>query len=256
MVGVLAILYPLSCLAAYRQSLFTRFDLLPLYCLGVYLGIVLVAPAAPWGDVTEYQHRSFVVVYAVFFAWSIALAARAISARRPLGAPALGIVGMVMLAAAAVLSLGGNPAKPRMAWGRDFFMTPVDRGILRAASFIHARTQPGDILAVTPMDPSIVPTDTATRLASLTNVPTYLARPSIGQVLPDAVRQKVIRERLDQLAHLQHIHSAADAFATLRRMGVTWYLAEGPAPTFDPDRNLAVFSTDRLAVYRVERSGP
>jgi hypothetical protein len=132
----------------------------------------------------------------------------------------------------------------------------VDRSILEAASFIRARAQPGDVLAVAPTDEPMVTVDTVSRLASLTNVPTYVARANIGQVFGSAVRQKVVRERLDRLADLQHIDSAADAFSTLRRMGVTWYIARGATPAFDPHQSLAVFSTDRLAVYRVERSGP
>jgi hypothetical protein len=252
MLGIFVVLYPLTLAAAVKRTGWMPLDGLPIALLAALAGVTLFAPAGPWGDFTEYQHRPFVVLYSAVAIWTAANIVRALpwshTSRLWAGAGWSSVV-----LAAAYLSQMGNidPASPRPAWAKPYYRTPLDFSVLAAARYIGAAAQAGDTVAVGPVEATATLVDRAAQLASLSNVPTYLARPA-RQAIQDARRGPVARERL---AFLHRIETEVDfkvASQALRERGITWYVWLGDAgPPFDPERRHAITFYVRSPVYRL-----
>jgi hypothetical protein len=239
--GALTILLPLAMVVGVSRTGWQPLDSLPLWCLVGWLGLVLVAPPARHGDATTYQYHAFPLVYATAFVWTIVVLRR-LTVRLP-----------GVLAAAVVISLvvrwPDNPVQPRPGWGWQHFATPVSRGLVDAASFVHARAVPGDTFALIPIDLTNTLDDSSTRFAALANVPAYLTRPAIHIIRPEV--RGVVEERVRELRELESTTDPDRARDLLRTMKVTYLVTVGQhTPAFDPGHALAEFTSGDAAVYR------
>jgi hypothetical protein len=80
--GALTFAWPLGLIVAIRRTGWQPLDSFPVWCLAIWLGLVLLAPKAGHGDFSEYQHRPFVLVYAVTLVWTLLYMDRAIDGTR------------------------------------------------------------------------------------------------------------------------------------------------------------------------------
>ena len=255
--GGLTIALPLALAAAVRRTKWQRFDSFPIWCVAVWLGVVVCAPRAYNGDVTEYQHRAFVLVYATAFVWMLLWLDRATQAirlawlhsRRVFIFP---ILVVAALGAAAATSWNEDLARPHFAWGNRHYGARLDRGLFEAATFVHKQAVIGDTFALIPTDQWTQLDDAATRFAALANVPAYLARAGI-QVLNDQERRASVEQRLAVLKEIETTNNLDAAFLKLRTVGVKFLVALGDrGPLFDPDGSRAAFRTGGATVYRTE----
>jgi hypothetical protein len=255
--GALTIALPVALTVAVRRTGWQRLDSFPAWCAAAWLGLVVFAPAAPNGDPTEYQHRSFVLVYAAAFVWTMLWLDRALQGTRFTRSRSQYVVIfpaiiVAVLGAGMFTSLNRDPARPHFAWGSAFFGIRLQRGLLDAATFVRAQAVVGDTFAMIPSEPLNQYDDAATRFAALANVPAYLARAGI-QVLNGRERRAAVEQRL---AALRQIETASDpdaVFLKLRAIGVKFLVALGDrGPLFDPDGSRAAFRTGGAVVYRIE----
>jgi hypothetical protein len=238
--GALTILLPLSTVIAIRRSGWQTLDSLPYWCLAGWLTLVLVAPPASHGDATTYQYHAFPLVYVTAVVWTIVLLRRSTS----------WVPGV--LAAAVALSLvvrwPDNPVQPRPGWGWQHFATPVDRGLVDVAAFVHARAVPGDTFALIPVDLTNILDDAATRFAALANVPAYLSRPALHIIRPEL--RGVVEQRVRELRELESTTDPDRVRNLLRTMNVTYLVTVGAnTAAFDPKGALAQFRSGDAAVY-------
>jgi hypothetical protein len=255
--GALTITLPVVMTVAIRRTGWLALDSFPIWCAAAWLGLVVFAPRAPHGDVTEYQHRPFVLVYAAAFVWTLLWLDRAIQATRHprlrswlvFVFPTL-VIGA--LGAGIATSWHKDPAQPRFAWGSQHFGTRLDRGLLDAAAFVHTEAVVGDTFALIPTDPGNQLDDAATRFAAMADVPAYLARAGI-QVLNGRERRATVEQRLAVLRQIETTTDVDAAFLRLRTIGVKFLVALGDrGPLFDADGSRAAFRTAGAAVYRIE----
>lgn len=252
--GALTFALPLGLLGAIRRTGWQSLDSFPIWCLAVWLGLVLLAPKTNYGSFAEYQHRPFVLVYAVSLVWTLLYLDRAIAGAllafswlRPL------ILALVVtyFGIRIASTWAENPAKPHFEWGKRFFGNNVDFGLMEAARFVHTQAATGDTFALIPTDRWNKLDDAATRFAALANVPAYLARAGI-QALNGPKRRVIVEQRLTDLNQIETTDEADDALLTLRKIGVRFLVVLGKhGPRFDPDRSRAAFQTDGAAVYRI-----
>jgi hypothetical protein len=257
--GGLVFALPLAFAVAAQRTGWRALDTFPVWCLAAWLGLVLLAPSAAHGDNTEFQHRPFVLVYASAFVWTFLFTTRALSTA--LGRKAVGLrrgLSAVLVAGFAIGALAWrpeNPARPRFAWGSNYFDTTVKPGIVGAATFVRTHATRGDMFALIPTDSSARLDDDATELAALAGVPAYLARASI-QATNGPARKAVVEQRLSELHGVETGSDAGAAFATLRALGVDFLVALGDhGPLFDPSGARAAFRTAGAVVYEI-RSEP
>ena len=252
--GAMTVTLPLALYGAIHRTGWQPLDSFPFWCIATWLGLMLLAPNAAYGGFAEYQHRPFVLVYAISFAWTLIFVDRAVSGIQ-LGFFQLKTLFVALCVAAigvcVTLSRNNDPARPRFTWGNNYFDLKLEPGLLEAAAFTGSRATSGDVFALIPTERSMILTDAATRFAALANVPAYLARAGF-QVLYGRERRLVVEQRLTKLNKIEMTDRLDDAFFELRKMGVAFLVVLGPAgPRFDPTRSRATFQTDGAAVYRV-----
>lgn len=252
--GLFVLAYPLALAAAVRRTGWNSLDWFPLTVFVMMAVVTLLAPPAPWGSVTEYQHRPFVLMYAVVVIWTAANVSRALPASSA-ATVWTGLASLVLVAGVLFASRVADPASPRQAWAQDHYRRPIGGGVLAAAHHLQSAAQPGDTVAVGPIDPAADIIDRALEVTSLSNVPSYIARAG-RQLVQDKSRAAVARERLAFLQRLQINPDLGSVSDALRGRGVTWYVWLGPTgPAFDPDRRRATVTDGDSAVYRIARAG-
>jgi hypothetical protein len=254
--GGLIFACPVGSIVAIRRAGRRPLDSFPFWCLVTWLALVLLAPKTRHGDFTEYQHRPFVLVYAVFIVWTLVFIDRVIGNQgfRPWFRALFLALVMTTLGIRAALAWADDPAQPRFEWGKHFFGGKIESGLMEAATFVRARAAMGDTFALIPSDRSTMLTDAATRFAALADVPAYLARAGI-QVLNGRERRLIVNQRLAELNQIETTDEVDDAFRRIRRIGVKFLVVLGEhGPRFDPDGSLAAFQTDGTTVYRINNA--
>jgi hypothetical protein len=250
--GVITFAMPIGLIV--QRTGWRPLDSFPVWCVAAWLALVVFAPEAAVGTREEYQHRPFVLVYAVTLVWTLLFLDRAIDGIRfgfcwlkPLFLTLL----IACLGIRTVFAWNDNPAQPRFAWGEQYFGKKLEPGLMEAATFVHAQAAIGDTFALIPTDRSKILDDAATRFAALANVPAYLARAGF-QALKGGKRQLVAEQRLAELNKIETADQADGAFLELRKIGIRFLVVLGDnGPRFDPDRSKAAFQTHGAAVYTV-----
>jgi hypothetical protein len=251
--GIFVLLYPASAFLAHRFGGLRGIDVVPAALVVGYVLVMIAAPIPAHHDATELTHRPFVLLYAVLAIWTVATLVKLLAAR---GVPHLWRV--LLLASGVALPLvwpqtGVLGELPKFDWGRQHYAYTVNEGLPQAATFIRHRSRPGDVIAVEGLAPGWVATDVATQLSSMTGVPAYISRPFIhaGQ------RQEVALKRYFALKRVAAEESVPAALASLRELGVSWYVVVGKGgPRWDRGRGQAAFGEREVAVYSTRPTRP
>lgn len=242
--GTFAILYPVSAILLHRARRLEASDLVPLVLLVFYVLLVLTAPIPPHGDVTEFPHRPFVLLYAVFAVWTVAGLARWAETLGGMGSPR---VRLAVVAIAALCVLGTLRYTVRDARLQRTY--EVAAGLSQAARFLRTHAKQGDVLAVHNLARGPVYTDNALALVALTGVPAYLTVPFMRATLGG--RAEEVERRAAALAASAQARDTASAFATLREQGIAWYAVvdRNAGPGWDRGRTQAAFVAGDTALY-------
>jgi len=246
--GAFLILYPIVLLGAAQWRKLESFDLLPIAALVIWLGIVLIAPTAPNGDVTVYTHRSFPLVYQLTVIATVVLGLRLLTgAVARIAAP---VVLALLLMVGVLWTWPADPARPLMGWGRGFYDVRVPAGILETAQFLRAHAQAGDMIAVTPLDLNQTLVDPTTEIVSLAGVPAVVGRVGI-QVLGDAQRRAETERRVAVIERAQHAPDIDTALTALRAVGATWWVVLEPEPAFNDGSLQPSFRADGVTLFHL-----
>ena len=255
--GVLVVAYPVALITqlSIKGWRWHVLDTLPLNLVLVLLGVTLFAPSAPWGDVTEYQHRGFVLVYAVLVVWTAAYLIIIIGFGWSKSHSVFGLfAGVAALAVALALWSGFKPEYPPIEFARTSYQRPITAGVLTASRWVRRNAKRGQTIAVGPVDPMHVLVDPATELVSLAGVPSYLALFGM-QTTEDDARKVVATYRLRVLHEAENSQDIASVFRKLRSEGISIYVWLGThGPRFDLDLRGASFRDDDVAIYDLEQS--
>ncbi|MGH6979748.1 MAG: hypothetical protein ACREFC_00935, partial [Stellaceae bacterium] len=220
-----------------------------------YLGLIFWAPLSCNGDVLEFRHRQFVMLYAVVLLWTIVrLAAIAgltdfLRRLRPRRATAIG-AGFAL--AIVVGCHDVEPARPLqlMTWAKRYYDVPVEPGLPRAAAFLRAHARPGDIMAVPVADAYDQLFGPANELIGLTGIPIYVARIEYNSKYFGVDFATLTARRAGEIAAIEREPDRAGALAALRTLGIAWYVAVGPhLPAWDADGADATFHAGTTFVY-------
>jgi hypothetical protein len=253
--GAMTFTLPLGLTWATRRTGWRPLDSFPLWCIAIWLALVILAPAAAYGGREEYQHRPFVLVYAITLVWTLLFLDRLMPETQLWFCrfkTMFFTLFIVTFGVRAALVRSDDPAQPRFEWGKQHFSLKLNPGLLEAAAFLHAEAAIGDTFALVPTEPSIILDDAATRFAALANVPAYLARPGF-QMRYGRERSLVAEQRLAELNEIEATEQIDDAFLRLRGIGVRFLVVLGDhGPRFDPDASKAAFKTHGAAVYRID----
>jgi hypothetical protein len=252
--GAYALVYPALALAVRRRFGLGRSDLLVPFITLSFVGLMLLAPIAGNGDITEFKHRHFPMLYIIVALYSVVYAWRLIAAHAG-ESPSLhrgaGLLALVVLAAAALASRGSNPSKPNveaMPWAAEFHNQSVAPGLLATAGYIRAHAGAGDILAMAGDAPN-GQSQMIVDLISTTGIPAFLARSELRMRREPCVR-KTVEMRAKALKRIALAADWPEARRLMQDNAIRWFVeAAGDSPRWDPARQAAVFSSDGMSVY-------
>ncbi|MCP3726168.1 hypothetical protein M3I53_24070 [Paraburkholderia sp. CNPSo 3272] len=252
--GIFALLFPLAgAIGWFRGSLNYQYLLLGTL-IGVFACLVVFAPQAANGDVSEYKQRHFVLLYAIVGAGSIALIARdlipfptkCLDTFKPWGGGAIFFAAVVSVSLARPVDLG----RPAFRWGSAFYDVPVDECLVRAAMFMRQHSEPRDVFAIGgPLATSML-VDPSTIVVSLSDIPAYLGRPALQMAKGGATRELAMQRAADIRA-IDNAPTWDAATQMLRLRGIRWYMRMDSAlPASDPKGRAALMRCGRVTVYQ------
>ncbi len=231
--GAYIFIYPLSIFLYKQYNRLNISDLIPALLIVVYVILLLYAPEARNGDISEYRHRHFPLLYIVFgiYSWGyVGVIARNFFDKFFNWAPiSLGLITIFLSFFYFFRSV--NPAEPmmrQMPWAADYFNQSVSRDIQDAASFIRQESSVGNVMAM----PTIFLfglSNPIIQLISLTSMPGYLVRPELKLNSSDCIRDLTVK-RLLILKAIEDSQSWDATKLLMRENGIRWLITLNSRP--------------------------
>jgi len=256
--GIYFVFYPLMLRLNIRRFGFHPIDALPLFVLVNFVALMLFAPMARNGDLTEYKHRHFPLVYVLIAIYTIAYAGKLMkndASKIEKVKPWVYSFLICIFAGTIFLNWNLNPARPdakTLPWSMARLHNQVIRpGLLESAEYLQAHARPGDVLAMGEASVKSISDGPLIELSSLSGIAAFIGRPAV-QVKEEASScvGDIVNKRMALLKILSSIHQWVDVQKILQENGVRWFLVpEGEKPAWDPDRNAAVFSNQGMSIY-------
>lgn len=224
----------------------------PLVLLCAHCAITFLMPTASDGDITEWSHRSFVIVYAVLLiyvvTWVTSLVATAAS--NSARARSLALAGSVLLVIAGTVvpwHFGKNAQYGSLRDGPTACRTAISDDMFKTSDFIREHAQRGDKLLVSDDDPLALG-------VALTGVGEYVSRESLYKALGGNVAA-MAAERVAENSQLGGIQNFDELKAFGHRAGVRWYLLHEADMPHWPAKLLerAAFASGTMRVFDLQQ---
>lgn len=250
--GWYSLWYPASLALKGRRGLLEPIDwLVPLMALSFVL-LILFAPPAGNGDVGEYKHRHFLLLFALVVVFTVANTWK-LWLPRKLPSPAVTAFACAIVLAATAWALGDtNPAAPNfkaMEWTRAFHLQRLRPGVLQMGGYLGAHSEPGDVFAIDAASIGATANAPVIELIALSGVPAYVARPELRARISSCIKAEV-EHRVTVLASLAQAQDRQAAANIMRDNGIRWYLTfDDKPPTWDPDLHFVSLRADGIALY-------
>jgi hypothetical protein len=255
--GGYLILYPMMLWLYYKRFGFHSIDALPLLLLLTFIGLMLFAPSSWVGDLSDYKHRHFPLLYVVVAIYTVTYAFSLISTRisdqnKKLSYWVYSLV-IGVFAISIALNWNSNPARPNieaMPWASIYHNEPITPGLLESAQYLSSHAKHGDVFAMGVVAASVTyPNNPVDNIISLTGMPAYIARTEMRMKWAGCVKENVV-QRLSVLQSLSAINNWPDAQKFLHSKGIRWFLSlPGEKKNWDIDRKYAVFSSNGVSIY-------
>lgn len=255
-IGAYAIIYAAIVATKTRKQTLELTDLLPLALLFIYVLVMVFSPVARNGDLSEYKHRHFPLIYIMFAVHCNKSLLSHIERIRTWPSSQ-----MVFRSAAAALMMLALPiswlteaAKPdfrSMPWAKGAHGNKLEIEKLHLADFIQQNSQEGDVFLVggtaNNSEQSRINSLT-TELISLANVPAYLSRSELFKLVPgcpSVVTQKRVAVP-PEVANAKDWHGAAQLLQGHR---VRWYVYDVNAQPGWAHTGKPAYANNRFAVF-------
>jgi hypothetical protein len=225
-----------------------RAAIIPWILIAVHTTIVFLMPTASNGDITEWSHRSFPLIYAVpliLVASQLAATAQGASIDRPRTRSLL-TMGATLFTAVLIIvpwHFGKHAQYGSLRDGPTACATAISPDLFKAAHFIRDHAQPSDTLALSDNDPKAIG-------VGLTGLQEFISREKLYNALGGHVAE-LAASRAAENKRLATISSYAALKAFGQREGVRWYvLRQADMPQWPPGlRKHAVFSSGDVRVF-------
>jgi hypothetical protein len=205
------------------RSLGPGVALIPLALVLTHVAVILLVPTPAHGDITDFGHRPFVLVYIVFAALVGTAAGRAISdwSVRTYGSERNGLLVLFAVGLAGCIVPWKMGARLQQSWVSIHSMIPISQDDFRAGRFVRAHSSSRDIVLAEDTDPLAV-------FVALTERAAFLSRVELFRSL-GGTAAAIATERSASLAPLSSVSRFEELVSYGRRYGVGWYIANGSA---------------------------
>ena len=252
-VAVLAAVWPSGVLSRMGW----RVGALPVALLLSNLTVILFVPTPAHGDITDFGHRPFVLVYLVCGALAgaaLAVLAREWFSRRPRSASVAGQAdrggaaawpwfAVVLVALVGLSTPCRYGARVQQRWWPPYATIRITRDVLDAAEFVRTHSRPGEQVLAGSQDPEAV-------FVALTERRAYLSRVSLYRLLGGPFAAE-LQARIDAHASVDSVSSFDELKSLGGAIGVSWYIADTPASLSWPasERARCAYCSDTVRVY-------
>lgn len=198
-----------------------RVDCIPYVLLCVHGAITFFLPTPGNGDITEWSHRSFVLVYAVILVFETALVAdwwfkrKPTSATRGRGNRVIAVI-LLMIGLMVPWFYGKNIQYGSLRDGPTACATPMPPDTFRIAQYLREHARPGERMLASDADPFAV-------VVALTGLQAYVSRVELYAKLGGQLGSIAIT-RWKENAALQNVRTFSELATFGRWSGVRWYL--------------------------------
>lgn len=255
LVAELGMLLPLLFIFAVAQAKASfdgwRLAIAPWLLIAVHTAIVFLMPTASDGDITEWSHRSFPLVYAVplvlIAAYSTNAARRAARGRASMLRASAVSAALVAIASTTVpWHFGKHAQYGSLRDGPTACRTPISPYMFQVADFIRRHAKPDDKLLLSDNDPKAVG-------VGLTGLQEFVSREKLYAALGGRVA-KLAAERADANRGLAQIRDYAELQAFARHTNVRWYVLRRQDMPLWPEDLIrhAAFTSGDISVFDLQ----
>lgn len=247
--GVWTLLWPVLIMVCGWKRTLNRFDMVVPIILLSYIVLILVAPAGGNGDLSEYKHRHFLLLYVLVVISSAYLSIRLIPSERVrrgiVVASGLAILGFAITMTGQMFDRPDGDAVP---WAGNYHNAPITLGVPEVAAFLASQSRYGDVYAVSSVRAK-TSLGAIPEIISLAGVPSYLGRADLHTLRSDCYAETVTA-RIAVLEQVASSDTWETAREVLRAQGIRWYVRFANDPMRWPsDSNVASFSSPVVFVY-------
>lgn len=252
--GALVFVLPLLTYARWRSgAAYWPIDAVPYVVLLVHTAVTFLLPTPGNGDITEWSHRSFVLLYAVFAVMSAVWLYQLVIST---DAYRLGVrESWKRYAPACLFALGlvtpwlaGKDAQyGTLRDGPGACQTEISGDLFAVTQFVRSHAEPGDRLQTSDADPVALS-------VALTGQQAYVSRLSLYMKMGGELAQRAAT-RAAQNRALAELRTYDELLAYGRQTGVRWYLmSTGDMPTWPTSvLGRAVFGSGPLRLFDLHR---
>lgn len=258
--GVYFVLYPLVLRLTVRQFGFNAIDVLPLLMLISFIGLMLFAPIASNGDLTEYKHRHFPLLYVIIAIYTITYTATLATkniANINKAKKWMYVLVTFVFSATILLNWSSNPARPNiqaMPWAEGLHNQPITPGLQESAQYMQTHAKSGDVFAMDAASIGATLSAPIVEVISLSSIPAFISRPELKKMRSQCIRE-IITKRLNLIQELSLLDNWPEAQGFLQTNGIRWFLVPaGKNPKWDSSLKFSVFLSNGMAVYDAGQS--
>lgn len=220
---ILPALLMLIILRRRSSSIVWPVDAIPFLLLAVHCAITFLLPTPGNGDITEWSHRSFVLLYAVLLvfmvSWIWPVVSRAFSRAGKFGGLQI-VGGMIVFGIGMIVpwQYGKRVQEGSLRDGPTACATVISADMFNMSRYVREYSRSGDRMLMSNSDPMALG-------VALTGLQAYVSRAQLFQKIGGDVA-KIAASRSAENRRLSEITNFEDLSAFGRKAGVRWYILE------------------------------
>jgi hypothetical protein len=219
--GAILPLVFIAAICTRRSKMGWRVDMIPFVLLAAYFATIISFPTPANGDMSEYGHRPFLLVYAILLSmlvsWMVISAKEFIPKTRKaiiIGAPVAVLV--VLFGLAVIWHYGENIQQYGLSWEPNFANTPISADMFKASQFIRNNSLPGQRVLSSDEDPLAIVVALTEKQAFISRMDVYR---NVGENAWEVYSDHALAHK-----RLKNITSFKELLDFGRKNNVQWYL--------------------------------
>jgi hypothetical protein len=248
--GVYLPIYIISLIGKIRSFGYENSDLLPFLTFTFFILAILFYPPGSNGDISEFKHRHFPLLYIVIIVYSVHYIN--ILIRNNIKHIVIYLILFATIPTSLYFGLSINPATPKyifIPWAKKYFDQKVDFELIEISRHIANNSIRGDIFAFLGgpnADPAL---DLNLAIISISGAPSFISRAEVISASSKCNRS-VISDRKKILEEIASLSKFAEIEAAMKYSSVRWLIVDtAHIKTWGGFQGRAIFSGKNYILF-------